>query len=93
MTKEQIKQKLSKAITVRELKELLDSFDDDLPVTFKYNHGDRSNTQVVIPVSGDNILDMAISYSGYVGELTISPSTEEEADEEEPILALVFTGK
>jgi len=51
------------AYTVKELIELLQGFDDNLPVHFGYNYGDRPNTLVAPGV--DNAEEVYVKDSAY----------------------------
>lgn len=53
-----------KTITVRELRDLLDDYDDDTPVIFSSNYGDRGRTEQAHALSGDADL-VTLRKSGY----------------------------
>lgn len=58
-----------RTITVRQLRELLDGEDDDLPVIFSTDYGDYHHTQQALPLIGetDEVLveESAYSNSGF----------------------------
>ena len=54
---------LENAITVKELKDMLDDFDDNMKVVFTYNYGDYSRTEVASQVT--EVEDGFIEWSEY----------------------------
>lgn len=52
-------------LTVGELKELLDNFDDEMPVLFCYNYGDYWSTVVAETIGADDVDEGKIFWSSY----------------------------
>lgn len=72
-----------KTITVGELRELLEDYEDDVPVVFASNYGDISRTQQVHPLRGDGdmvaVRESAYSDSGYA----VAEAEDLDADDDE----------
>lgn len=66
-------------ITVGELKELLEQFDDELPVLFSYDYGDHEHTTVAGTISSADA--GKVCYSSYH---RMNKVADGEDDEEDP---------
>lgn len=70
--------------TVKELRELLDHYDDDMIVGFKYNSNDHWRTVIAIPVTQADVEE--VKYSGYHSKLSIADDAD--GDDTQRILIL-----
>lgn len=66
------------SMTVGELKELLEQFDDELPVLFSYNYGDHWNTTVAGTISSADT--GKVCYSSYHRMNKVVDGEDEEED-------------
>lgn len=60
---DELKRYLERGLTVKELREALEEYDDDAKVVFKYNFGDYSRTLVV--ERAESIQNGSVVWSGY----------------------------
>lgn len=71
-----------RTITVGKLKELLADYEDDLPVAFSSDYGDRGHTEQALAIRGN--LDMKlVERSGYSESGWAVRENEPDADERE----------
>lgn len=74
-------------MTVRELIETLNEYDDDMIVRFAFDYGDRSHTHIAREVTNVNIEQ--VRHNSYVNEIALADLRyDDEKDTEE---ALVLT--
>jgi hypothetical protein len=66
---------------VKELKELLEGYSDDMEVHFSYNYGDHWHTQVAPKVR--EVDELEVTYSGYheMDKLADEPDNDDDEDE------------
>lgn len=69
-----------KTITVRELIDLLEDYDDDTPVIFSSNYGDRGRTEQAHRLTGDADL-VTLRKSGYSESGYAVVENDEDAEE------------
>ncbi len=75
---------LENAITVDELKEMLDDFEGDMKVVFSYNYGDHWNTAVAENIG--EVEDNFIKYSDYHRKAKVSEEGFKEEDSEKVLV-------
>jgi hypothetical protein len=77
-------------ISVGELKEILENYDEDTPVAFACNYGDRCRTLQVINIRGDDsmeaIHETAYSESGFA----VTRNMGDCEDDEDPLEVLII---
>lgn len=73
-------------ISVGELKEILENYDDETPVAFACNYGDRCRTLQVINIHGNDsmeyIHETAYSESGFAVTRNLDDCDEDDGDKE-----------
>lgn len=81
----------SNCLTVKELRQQLRDYPDDMPVVFKYNYGDHWRTQVAAPAS--DLEEGEVEWSDYHSMPKIVDD-EDEHDEAQPerVAVLVIGG-
>ena len=65
------------AITVKELREALEDFDDDTRVMFSYHYGDRPNT--LVAEGAENVEEMHVRWSDYHNQPRVAEDDEVDA--------------
>lgn len=68
-------------LTVKELKTLLENFDDDSPVYFGYNYGDHWRTEVADAITKARLKN--VRYSDYHSMMRVVDESEESSDRPE----------
>jgi hypothetical protein len=79
-----------KTITVGELKDLLDGYDEDTPVIFSADYGDYHHTPQALPLKGE-AEDVTVTETGYSnsGFAVVTEEDEEiDYDEDEQFLLI-----
>ena len=78
---------LDDAITVEELREMLDDYDDDTKVVLSYNYGDYQRTMVACAVT--EVEEDSVCYSDYHQMAKVD---EDSLNEDEPKQKVVVIG-
>ena len=78
--------KLTRSMTVRQLREALDGLDDEMLVAFACDYGDRAHTQQVLSITtADEYDESEIEESGYSNSGFALLEGDEEDEAPEPI--------
>lgn len=72
---------LERAMTVKDLREALEDFDDDTPVVFQYNYGDHWRTEVAERV--ENVDEGEIVWSAYHRSPKVVDGDEQDEEQDE----------
>jgi hypothetical protein len=90
ITKQTAPRELTRGTTVKELREMLEEFDDDALVVFSYNYGDYHRTQAVSNI--DYVEERALVSAGGYSETGWAVSGDENAVyEDDAIVAVVIS--
>lgn len=81
---------LDRAMTVRELRESLEDFDDDTKVVFSYNYGDYGKTTVADPAG--NVDEMRVKYSAYHRTLSVIEEEDDDGDDGDNEVVVISAG-